>query len=591
MTTLRAGRLAACAAAAILLSACGGSAGVDHHRQDVSWSACDPAAIDSTGFAQEVAALGARLQCGTVRVPLKHDDPSGGDITLRLARIAAADPTRKAGLLVLHAGGPGYDGLDMGTYLTSSANDEEGGRPRFPGLRQFTDRYDLVAFTARGAGGPDAFECEGTGGANVGVGADLSPENIQAKVSEARALAEGCMRHPMAASMRSDFGMKDLDIIRAVLKQDKLNFFGASYGTIIGLWYAATYPERVGRMVLDSVPEYAPALVDMLRNQPRAQQWIHDEIVAPYALDQSRFVDVGASLTEVRTILLDAPDWLRQWATGEVLELMVTSWDLDETVAYLAVVKALTGLLEAHPTSTPEALQQASDAHVYASDPWYAATTRRIADRLVEVYGWPPVLVGETQVEAWRMDAFDSVFMATVCNEGTGGDLAAWIRTSSEQAQRFPLSGGDISPCAFWKPQAITKPPLARATTAVPILVLHSEFDGRTPYEAAKRTIAQLPNARLLTVRGDYMHAIWPYGSACVDGAVHDYLLSGRLPATLECPSAFVPAAAASVSRTFARDTHRAPRAEGNRLAPKPWASRGDGQRPTLEAPMKRPVR
>ncbi len=42
-----------------------------------------------------------------------------------------------------------------------------------------------------------------------------------------------------------------MDILRAVLGDEKLNYVGASYGTFLGATYAGLFPDRAGRLVLD----------------------------------------------------------------------------------------------------------------------------------------------------------------------------------------------------------------------------------------------------------------------------------------------------------------------------------------------------
>ena len=44
---------------------------------------------------------------------------------------------------------------------------------------------------------------------------------------------------------------RDMDVIRAVVGDSKLNFLGFSYGTFLGATYAEEFPARVGRLVLD----------------------------------------------------------------------------------------------------------------------------------------------------------------------------------------------------------------------------------------------------------------------------------------------------------------------------------------------------
>lgn len=60
---------------------------------------------------------------------------------------------------------------------------------------------------------------------------------------------------------------RDMDILRAALGDDKLNYVGASYGTFLGATYAGLYPERVGRMVLDGAMDPTLSAKEMNRDQ------------------------------------------------------------------------------------------------------------------------------------------------------------------------------------------------------------------------------------------------------------------------------------------------------------------------------------
>lgn len=46
---------------------------------------------------------------------------------------------------------------------------------------------------------------------------------------------------------------RDMDLLRQALGEEKLDFLGFSYGTRLGAVYAALFPRRTGRMVLDGV--------------------------------------------------------------------------------------------------------------------------------------------------------------------------------------------------------------------------------------------------------------------------------------------------------------------------------------------------
>ena len=62
---------------------------------------------------------------------------------------------------------------------------------------------------------------------------------------------------------------RDLDVIRAVLGQEKLSYFGASYGTLIGATYADLFPDRVGRLVLDGAVDPTVGPLEQAKVQAR----------------------------------------------------------------------------------------------------------------------------------------------------------------------------------------------------------------------------------------------------------------------------------------------------------------------------------
>ena len=63
-----------------------------------------------------------------------------------------------------------------------------------------------------------------------------------------------------------------------------------------------------------------------------------------------------------------------------------------------------------------------------------------------------------------------------------------------------------------------------------PTLVVGTTYDPATPYRGAKRLVAQLGNARLLTMRGDG-HTAYGGNSSCIDAAVDAYLEDLTVPA------------------------------------------------------------
>ncbi len=60
---------------------------------------------------------------------------------------------------------------------------------------------------------------------------------------------------------------RDMDILRAVLGDEKLTYVGASYGTFLGATYAELFPSRVGRLVLDGAMDPSLTAEELNRDQ------------------------------------------------------------------------------------------------------------------------------------------------------------------------------------------------------------------------------------------------------------------------------------------------------------------------------------
>ena len=201
----------------------------DPYAQTVNWSQCGD------------------LECATVIVPIDYADPSQGTTAIALAKRAATG--RKRGTLFVNPGGPGGSGIHyLHEYVDAS---------------ELNATYDIVGFDPRGVGQSDPLGCLDTAGEDALIAANVDPrhpEDLQQSIVLLRQAGEACLRtNPrLARHVTSVETAKDLDVLRAVVGDDSLNYFGASYGTYLGATYAALFPERVGRLVLDGA--YDPSL-------------------------------------------------------------------------------------------------------------------------------------------------------------------------------------------------------------------------------------------------------------------------------------------------------------------------------------------
>ena len=183
-------------------------------------------------------------ECATMEVPLDYAHPKGESIKLALLKVVAREPEAKVGSLVVNPGGPGAPGTSY-----AAAGDSYWGDA-------LLDHFDIVGFDPRGTGDSTAVDCLTDEQFDAYLASEPvpdSPAELAEFENRARTFGEGCVTNSgaLAAHVSTVEAARDMDILRAVLGEPRLDFFGASYGTKLGATYAQIFPKRIGRMVLD----------------------------------------------------------------------------------------------------------------------------------------------------------------------------------------------------------------------------------------------------------------------------------------------------------------------------------------------------
>lgn len=196
------------------------------YKQKLEWAPCDDSfgADPATVAELERAGIDADgIRCAMVASPFDWDDPSNSEtIELSVARVSSTGSAR--GTLLGNPGGPGEPGVEFMLGMALS-----------PGFEEVLDNYDLLGFDPRGIGRSTPIECDDAG-------------------SELRAvqIAECVAANSLARTMGTVQVARDMELLRHLVDEERLDYLGCSYGTMLGATYASIFPERVGRMVLDS---------------------------------------------------------------------------------------------------------------------------------------------------------------------------------------------------------------------------------------------------------------------------------------------------------------------------------------------------
>ena len=468
--------------------------------------------------------------CGTVAVPLDHDEPDGVTIDLGLVRRSADDPSQRRGTIFVNPGGPGGSGVGLVAFSGEQLFGDE-----------VREQFDIVGFDPRGVvtstplqcfQDPDEFSLEV---APPFPWPETSFEYVQQRLAN-RQLADACEADagPIIDHMSTAQVARDMDLLRRVVGDEQLNFVGYSYGSYLGNMYANLFPERVGALVIDGIldPVDWATGTDVDGDRVPISARLDSDVGAQDTLDEFfRLCDAAGPET-----CAFGPDSAERYAA------LLDRVDRDPLVL---------GVLE----SGEELLLDDRQLVSVTLGPLYSSQTFSfLAQQLVEIEALASTLTGATpspgllaQVEQARelLEPFFGIeaFLGVICTDGVQPDsISAWQRAADDSTGVFgPLWAlGDVW-CADWPGQdddAYLGP--FDAETANTVLVASTVYDPATAYSGALAVQEQLPNSSLLTVRG------WGHTtiglSACADAIVDDYLLTREVPAVeMVCDQDFDP--------------------------------------------------
>jgi pimeloyl-ACP methyl ester carboxylesterase len=341
------------------------------------------------------------------------------------------------------------------------------------------------------------------------VAADPSPDTPAevARLDELiKQFGDACLAKDrgLAEHMSTVEAAKDMDVLRAALGEPKLDYQGASYGTLLGATYANLFPTHVGRMVLDGAIDPALSNVQFNLGQARGFQTALDAFVKD-------------CLTHSCPLGQDLPS-----ALAKVKQLLA---QIDQ--------KPL-------PTSSGRQLTEglATSGLIY---PLYAKTLwPRLRDALSQAIG------GDGSDLLSLADALNSRGPNGYTDNGTNAlydvnclDHDDYV-TSAQVPHYLPLFEKaaptfanwfvyGLSTCSTWPVQSGQHTTALHAEGAPPIVVIGTTRDPATPYAWAVALSKELASGHLISRDGDG-HTGFNMGNQCVDDAVNDYLVRGKVP-------------------------------------------------------------
>ncbi|MGW3245445.1 alpha/beta hydrolase [Streptomyces sp. NPDC001070] len=432
------------------------------------------------------------LQCGTLKVPLDHARPHGRTITLALSRVPHTAKHYQGPLLV-NPGGPGGSGLTLAGFVASSLP---------PAV---ASQYDVIGFDPRGVGRSEpALDC--SPGYFDPVRPDPVPHGAKeeaANVARAASFAKACGTKygSLLKYVDTVSAVRDMDAIRAALHAKKINYFGYSYGTYLGAVYAKLFPERVRRLVLDSIVDPTGVWYEDNINQDYAFDARHKAFMAWTAKHDATY-HLGKDPAKIEALWYRVHEKLRTKPAGGKV-----------------------GPGEFEDSFVPGGYY--NGYWPYLAEGFAAYAKNGDEDALVALYeDFAAVGAGG--------DNGYSIYTSVQCRDASWPrDWRTWHKDTAKVYAKAPFLAWNNAwynaPCAFW-PVASEHPVNVRNSELPPVLLFQATNDAATPYEGGVTVHHLLKRSSLVVEKGGGNHGITLSGNDCLDGYLSAYLDKGTVP-------------------------------------------------------------
>ena len=456
----------------------------------LQWETCRNAALASNGY-----------ECATFPRPLRRNEPDGPQVRLAVYRLpSTGSDQERIGTLFFNPGGPGQPGggsATKGMFLPPAvrrAFDFVTWDPRGLGLSQPALEGCTVSMPSRPATGP--------------VDWQQVLRQRQAELSERN---RDCIaRHrALIPQMGTVEVAHDLEALRQAVGDDRLTFWGISYGTVLGSTYAALFPKRVRALLIDgNVDPWSD--LSGLRHSATSPD---DAIRFFLQLNPDLERPLQEALARLAQEPLTLPDGKKY-----------TRWDLLDPLVNYIPISRLSGTYGRTLIETVhQALFGAPGAQNAA-----LATLRN------------PLLQSPVQ-DSNAAAGFAAVTCQDFPQRPSPRQQAALLGNLTRQA---PIYGGTLGVnflalCSGYEDlKASTPVPRAPFVKhSVSGLISGSSWDAATPWVWSTAMARAFPSMRLLQVVGNEHGIFTNAQSPCVEEAVSRYLLTAKVPPRdLSCP-------------------------------------------------------
>ncbi|KAF8212608.1 Alpha/Beta hydrolase protein [Mycena galopus ATCC 62051] len=481
-------------------------------EQTIRWVDChnrvpDPIAEElNLTSATWIGTLPSNLHCGEMDVPMDYTKPFNAITNNITIGFAMNRPTKPAsGLILYHAGGPGENAAAQAwaNALNLSA--------AFAGLEDF----DFLAINTRGIQFSNPLNLTtGVFFNNVSFAFPSSQAEFDQYHAAMTNFYNAAIKDSTPPGIMQHVGttevIQDWDTMRAALGYDTVSFAGISYGTFVGMAYAAKYPDRVDQFVLDAVLPHGMSLQDMVTIQvvainrlvQRADAFCHVDPTCPFYGQGNGSVVQAWQAALAQSI--QAPLPALSCGPGTGCNAPVTPTDLRQGAAFLFNTDPDFPLFNIGLNASLH-----GDASIFAYQPDLDLRDTILAPLLCSDFKLDP------GVNTW----------AGFNNLSLNSDSSDPLHIIYSQTWQFFLQ------CTAW-PYPVAED-IARVTlpTDLELMWLTSDFDYNVPTEMTTFAWQQAPNSTVVIRHGDdHTSILNPPPSDVAGNLARNFLRTGVMP-------------------------------------------------------------
>jgi pimeloyl-ACP methyl ester carboxylesterase len=454
----------------LCIAGCGSSGGAAEVAPQIAWAACG----------------NQGAECATLYVPLNPYNDNGTRISLALKRFPSSGA--KQGSILMNPGGPGASAVE---YLDYFAETSFGHRLR--------ENFDLVTFDPRGVGQSTAVRCVDNPLPYVAI--NKSPENAleyEILLGRAEEYAAKCAENSGAllGHVNTMDAVRDMELIRWMLGEGKLNYIGLSYGTKIGALYADTYPLNVRAMVLDGVVPPSLTSLELTLEQTAGFEKSLQAFLTSCAENSSCAFGGENPKNAFKALLADIKQQPLPAGNGRMLTFGEAYYGISMAMYSRSYWPELENALAAAAAGDGSQLLTLNDDYFWRADD-----------------GTFPNMI----------DAYFAVY----CTDASPMSIAEVRAHAEAAALAYPFFGApmmyDNLYCSYWPAAPGLQPKIVRASGAPQIMVVGTTGDPATPYAWSQRLAGELDSSFLVTFQGERHVAAGQ--CSCVDDRYVQYLL------------------------------------------------------------------